>query len=321
MNLLITRHDKIGDFVLTLPMIKIAKEQTGAKIAVLVSQINYEFAKNIDFIDDVLLFDKNIFVLAKRIKERKIDISISAYIDTTIALALLFANVKIRISPATKIAQIFMNKPILQRRSKVEKREFEYNIDLLKAVFADINPNFTKPVLTFNKNEIDKIFNDFKQKFNIQQNYKFIAIHPGFGGSSDGNLSLEDYVNLAKFISTNQRIKIVFTFGPDDENSLNFIKNHIDFDAIIYQSDLTLINFCKLIVNFSLFISTSTGPMHLAGAVNTPTFSFFGNSKFASDKRWGSINEKQTNFCISQNYTKADFMRIKEKLKDIVNAI
>lgn len=47
MNLLITRHDKIGDYVLTLPMIKIAKQQlVDTKIIVLVSKVNYEFSKN-----------------------------------------------------------------------------------------------------------------------------------------------------------------------------------------------------------------------------------------------------------------------------------
>lgn len=322
MNLLITRHDKIGDFVLTLPMIKIAKEcLCGAKIIVLVSKINYEFAKNIDFIDKVVLFDKNIFTLAKRIKAHKIDISISAFLDTKIALALLFAGVKIRVAPATKIAQIFINRRILQRRSEVKMREFEYNIALLKAAFPTINPAFAKPVLNFNKSQIDEIFSEFRAKFNISGEYRFIGIHMGFGGSSEGNLSFNDYLNLAKFINTIPHIKIIFTFGPDDENALNFIKNRLDFEAIIYKCNLQLIDFCKFLANLSLFISTSTGPMHLAAAVNTPTFSFFGTSKFASDKRWGSINEKQINFCIPQNYSRAKFGEIKNELKRVLNGV
>ena len=46
MNLLITRHDKIGDFVVTLPLFKAIKEQyPNTKITALVSKINYKFAK------------------------------------------------------------------------------------------------------------------------------------------------------------------------------------------------------------------------------------------------------------------------------------
>ncbi|MGP1580544.1 MAG: glycosyltransferase family 9 protein [Wolinella sp.] len=67
MRLLITRHDKIGDFVLTLPMIKLAKEQIKeVKIIVLVSKVNFEFAKSIDFIDEVILYEKNPLLLAKK---------------------------------------------------------------------------------------------------------------------------------------------------------------------------------------------------------------------------------------------------------------
>ena len=68
MNLLISRHDKIGDFVLCLPMIKIAKETfVNYKIIVLVSKVNYEFAQNINFIDDVILYEDNLFALIKNI--------------------------------------------------------------------------------------------------------------------------------------------------------------------------------------------------------------------------------------------------------------
>ena len=59
MNLLITRHDKIGDFIVTLPLFKAIKEQyPKTKLTALVSKVNFEF-KNINFIDDVILYDKD----------------------------------------------------------------------------------------------------------------------------------------------------------------------------------------------------------------------------------------------------------------------
>ena len=53
--------------------------------------------------------------------------SISAFTDKKVALALFLAGVKKRIAPATKFAQIFSNIRVKQRRSRVEKREIEYN--------------------------------------------------------------------------------------------------------------------------------------------------------------------------------------------------
>lgn len=112
MNLLITRHDKIGDFVVTLPLFKAIKEQyPNTKLTALVSKINFDFAKEIDFIDNVILFDKeNLDTTLKQIKEKKFDASISCFIDTTLGKLLFKSGIKNRVAPATKIAQIFLIK-------------------------------------------------------------------------------------------------------------------------------------------------------------------------------------------------------------------
>jgi ADP-heptose:LPS heptosyltransferase len=72
---------------------------------------------------------------------------------------------------------------------------------------------------------------------------------------------------------------------------------------ITYQPS-TLLDYCYLIRDSELLISTSTGPMHLAGALNIKTVSFFGGSLFASPKRWQTVNDlsKQYNFIINQNF-------------------
>ncbi len=103
---------------------------------------------------------------------------------------------------------------------------------------------------------------------------KKVVFHPGFGGSSDGNLTLDDYINLARSI-TNSDYEIVFSFGPDDIDSKEYIQEHLDFEATIFDSKISLMEFTQYIANSVLFVSTSTGPMHLAGATNTKTLSFF----------------------------------------------
>ncbi len=294
MNLLITRHDKIGDFVLTLPTYQVAKKQIpNSRIIALVSKVNYELASSMGFIDDVILYDEDLFTLVKRIKEKNIDVSISAFTDTKLAFALLLAGVKKRYAPATKLAQIFSNNRVKQRRSLVKMTEAEYNLDLLKAFYPSIELKYDKPLLKFSKDEIETILLKFKKETDLESDYKYIAFHPGFGGSSDGNLTVDDYIKLAKSISRIKKVKVVFTFGPDDKETKEYIEKNLDFDAVLYDSKSSLIDFCKLLSSFEIFVSTSTGPMHLAGAVNIKTLSFFGNSLFASAKRWATISEKE----------------------------
>ncbi|PSM51721.1 glycosyltransferase, family 9 [Campylobacter blaseri] len=323
MNILITRHDKIGDFVLTLPMIKLAKNNIkNVRIILLVSKVNFEFAKELEFVDDVILYEDDILKLAKKIKKAKIDVSISAFIDTKLGLALFLSGIKQRVAPATKIAQIFFNKRLKQRRSRVEKREFEYNIDLLKYLYPNVKSYFSRPVINMDKKRQKLIFDEFKARYKIDENKQIICFHPGFGGSSDGNLKIEDYVRLYRSIAS-KNIQIVFSFGPDDKKSLEYIKKYCGNSVVCLDSKYSLIDFCYLISNFKIFVSTSTGPMHLAGAVNITTFSFFGSSLFASAKRWGSINEpsKQNNFSINKDYLEEDYIKIEQEFKKLVSEI
>ncbi|MDX4028603.1 glycosyltransferase family 9 protein [Aliarcobacter skirrowii] len=305
MNLLITRHDKIGDFLVSLPLFKAIKEQyPNTKLTALVSKINFEFAKEIPFIDDVILYDKNnLNKTLEEIKLKKFDVSISCFIDTSLATLLFKSRIKKRVAPATKIAQIFFNIRVKQRRSKVEKTEWQYNLDLAKAIFPDIKLDFKRPLLNL----------DVKKE-------KRVIFHAGFGGSSDGNLSLDDYLNLARSIKDSE-YEVVFSFGPDDEKSKEYIESKLDFKATIYNSKGTLLDFTKYIASSTLFVSTSTGPMHLAGATNSKTLSFFGDSLFASSKRWATISDEkyQNNFMLNKNYSKDDYIKIENCLKEILD--
>ena len=301
MNILITRHDKIGDFITALPMCKVLKEQTNHKIIMLVSKVNVALAMKMDFVDEVIEYSDDSFTLIKRINEQKIDVSISGFINNHLGLCLFLSKVKTRIAPATKLAQIFFNNTLKQRRSKVEKTEWGYNLDLLHNFDSSLKLDFKRPLINLEIQKDD-----------------FIIFHCGFGGSSDGNLSLDDYLKLAKKAS--EYTNIVFSFGPDDDVSKEYIKANIDFDASIKDDFESIWEFTKYIAKAKVFISTSTGPMHLAGLSNTITLSFFGASDFASPRRWSTISDikYQHNFILKENYANEQYEIIQAKLLEII---
>jgi len=84
---------------------------------------------------------------------------------------------------------------------------------------------------------------------------------------------------------------------------------------------MPLIEFCKFLAESKLLVSTSTGPMHLAGAVNTSTLSFFGDSVFASSRRWSTINnsDKQRNFMIGKNYSSEKFRQVEAAMLELIS--
>lgn len=301
MTILLTRHDKIGDFITALPMAKVLKEQTNHKIVFLVSKVNVALAKQMPFIDEVIEYTKDSKELILRFKQLKADISISAYIDTHLGWCLLRSGIKKRIAPATKIAQIFFNVRVKQKRSEVKMTEWQYNLELLKVFDPTLKLQFKTPLL----------------QLDIPKENRVI-FHPGFGGSSDGNLTLDEYLTLAKEASN--FCEVVFTFGPDDRVSKEYIESKLDFGAIIKDNFEDIWQLTQFIATARLFVSTSTGPMHLAGLTNTATFSFFGNSLFASSKRWATISEPklQNNYEIPLENKEEFYNKIESKMVQIL---
>ena len=196
MNILVVRTDKLGDFVTALPSMYVLKQYNPKnKIIACVAPLNKALAESCDFIDEVLVDDgSDIWSFVKKLKAAKIDVSITLYSNTRVAIAQFLARIPKRIAPATKIAQIFYTNRVTQRRSEVKMAEFEYNLELTKTLFSDINTEYKKPLLEFD--DAKNIYENFCRKNGIEK--EIVAFHVGFGGSSDANWTLEEYEILIR---------------------------------------------------------------------------------------------------------------------------
>lgn len=310
MNILVVRTDKLGDFITALPTLYALKADARSnKIIVCISPLNRALAESCDFIDEVISTqeDESAWALAKKIRAAKIDASITLFSNTKVALAQFLARVPIRIAPATKIAQIFYTQRVKQRRSQVKMAEFEYNLELAKVLFKDLDCSYIKPLLRFE--DAKSIYKQFCHEQNITK--PTVAFHVGFGGSSDANWSLDEYEILIRAVLTQEKYQVVLTFGPDEEHLLEDMKKRFESENILfYLSNEGLVNFAKLISNFKLFISTSTGTYHLASLVGTPTMTFFADSLFASAARWRGVGDVriQTHYMLPSDKKKRQEM-------------
>lgn len=317
MNILVVRNDKLGDFITALPTFYVLKHYNPEnRIIALVAPLNRKLAESCDFIDEVIVDEsEDILELAFKIKQARIDASITLFSNTRVALAQWIARIPIRIAPATKIAQIFYNRRIRQRRSEVKMAEFEYNLELTKALFPDISFDFPKPLLRFEG--ASEAYQSFCSEYGITK--PVVAFHPGFGGSSDANWTLDEYIELVQLTQSNSNIDIVMTFGPDEDTLYNKAKELLgESRVILYRSRGSVVDFAKLLSSFKLFISTSTGTYHLASAVGCETFTFFADTLFASASRWKSIGEQQSHFMIPLDSAGrgAMFEKVKQELKN-----
>ncbi len=285
MNILVVRNDKLGDFITALPTFYVLKKYNpNNKIIALVAPLTATLANECSFIDEVIVDVDSTLELSHLLKAHNIDASITLFSNTHVALAQFLARISIRIAPATKIVQYLYTKRIKQRRSRVEMAEFEYNLQLAKALFSDIALKIPSPLLEYD----NSVYKAFCEKEGITK--KVCAFHVGFGGSSDANWSEDEYVELINEAKKMKDVEVILTFGPDESELMQRMQSKLKW-VKTYQSREGLVEFAKLISHFDLFVSTSTGTFHLASLVGTPTLTFFGDSLFASSRRWRGIGD------------------------------
>ncbi|WP_415897377.1 glycosyltransferase family 9 protein [Neptuniibacter sp. QD57_21] len=324
-SVLITRHDKIGDFVVALPMFQCLKAvRPELRLVALVSKINLSLAQQLPYIDEVIEYQPdNLGATLAAVKKAKCSVSISAFIDSQLGFLLWRAGIPKRIGPATKLAQIWFNCRVKQRRSQVKKTEFAYNLDLLKAFDSQIETGIQAPLFGFAKADSIRALEAFNAQYQLENDRPIVAFHPGSGGSTDGNLTLQDYIRLAQAVIQQEKYRVVFTFGPDDESLIAETDAVLGGQAVLHRSQGSVYDFALLLSNFSLFVSTSTGPMHLAAGSNLKTISFFGDVKVASPARWASVNqpENQHNFTVPQDYSDELYSEIEEELLQLTEQV
>ena len=233
-------------------------------------------------ISGIINLSKNINIadvnLNNKISNQNYDYSISFFSTFNIAYKLWRSNIKKRYAPATKLAQFFYNRTIQQSRSKSLKPEYQYNIDLASYFLKDNGYEVNRidaPLIKLITQ--DKIKNSSK---------KYIFIHPFTGGSSK-TLSDNDFIRLCLALHKLCSCKFVLHCDKYDYEKCLNIKNKVaNLDMDIIKPTDQLIQMFSNINECDLFISGSTGPLHVAGSLNKKTVGFYPSKKSSTSLRW-----------------------------------
>jgi len=309
-KILVIRNDKLGDFMLAWPAISLLKAQyPDSTITALVPDYTRPVAEMCPWIDELLIEPvrastiKYVFLLAKLIKQRKFDCSVSLFSQTTTSLALWLARVPKRYGPASKLAQIFLNRRLVQRRSRSLKPEFEYNLDLARYVIDDNGDTHVQipepPFLTIDRSKTEKHKQAFVADNKISNTTRLVAIHPGSGGSAN-NLTLEQYSKIAHMLYNCEKVFFIITAGPEEYELASSLSAQLeDIEHIIYHSTRGLGEFTNFLSICDMFISGSTGVLHIAGAMDIPTAAFYTNRTSATSLRWQTLNREENRLSFS----------------------
>ncbi len=302
-KILVIRNDKLGDFMLSLPVFKLLKHcLPDSTLHALVPNYTRDIALACDAIDDVVTDPgdkaplRAQLQLLRSIRQQRYDAVITLFSTTRIGFIIWLAGVKYRLAPATKLAQIFYNHRLTQRRSRSEKPEYGYNLDLAHHYLSDhqIESGFqlAGPFLRFPQDRVLEQKRVFLAEHHIAGDPGLIIVHPGSGGSAN-NLSLEQYAKLITQLKPDPEHHVVITAGPDELDKAERLSTLIKgIPHSIYYSQQGLVDFARFLQSASLFISGSTGPLHIAGALDVPTAAFYPSRRSATSLRWQTLNSE-----------------------------
>jgi len=297
LKILIIRNDGIGDLILSIPCFnQIKKMYPYSNLSVLVNSYNRDIIKSIPTIDNIIVYEHCNKNFIEKLNNFKYDILICLYSTKNIYQLINKLHIETKIGPISKLASFYtFNYGVSQNRSLCLKNEAEYNLDLIKL----LNPKLYQlnykinTKLYYNDEHLNNI-NLFLEKHKIK-NKRYIIIHPN-NNKSCKNIKIDDYCDIIDNIIDNYRnLYIILTGTLNEKHNLMMIKNKIKYknQIILFINTRSILNLVALIDKSSLFISTSTGPLHIASCLKKNIIGIYSKQKTTTPKRWGAFNNEQ----------------------------
>lgn len=298
MKILVVRNDKLGDFMLAWPAFAALKlSLPESRIDALVSGYTADIARLCPHIDNVIVdpgADADSRDFAGTLLEARYDAAITLFSTGRIGWLLWRARIPTRVAPATKLAQFFHNARLTQRRSRSEKPEYAYNVDLVRHFLAGLGLPCREghpPWLVFPHDETQALRRRFCAAHGIDATQRLVFLHPGSGGSAN-NLDIGQYARLGLALESADGHHLVISAGPGEIDKANELSGRLSrVGPTVYHSTAGLEAFAHHIAFCDLFISGSTGPLHIAGALNCNTAAFYPRRRSSTALRWQTLNE------------------------------
>lgn len=296
-RILIVRTDRIGDVLLSTPVIKALRETyPQAYIAMMVSPYAKEIVEGNPYLDEVIIYDKDgkhkswqrSMKFALRLKKKKFDLAIVLHPTNRVHLLTFFAGIPHRVGYDKKLGSLLTER-LMHQKHLGQKHELEYNLDLLRHLGIEINDkNLFMPV----NSEVQRWARDIFSREGVKEGDKILAVHPAASCPSKV-WPVERLAAVSDELAGKYGLKIVVVSGPKDIAKAEALIKNMKSQAIDLSGRTSLSQLAAVLERCALFISNDSGPVHLAVAVGIPVISIFGrNQRGLSPVRWGPLGKK-----------------------------
>jgi len=283
MKILIIRVTRIGDVLLTTPVVKVLKENyPNAKISFMVSEEIKDILIDNPYIDEIITIKNNIIYkilkeknkkevifsflkLLKKIKNSNFDWIIDFHGTGKTAFFSIISFSKNRIGKDKKSFSFVYN-----YKYKTNNKIHIVNDQINYLKF--INPNMKYNSLNFVIKTNSKKLKDVNNIITKDPNKIIIGIVP-FTSHIRKNWNISNFVDICNWINENLNAKIVILGDSSREEDWKEITKKINEPVLNLIGKTSIKELIEIINGLDFLITGDTVPMHIAVAVNTPLIS------------------------------------------------
>lgn len=285
-NIMLIRLNRIGDALVTTPLIKVLKESLDCKITVLADSKNHFVFKHNPFVDEVLIFNKGLkgfFEIKNYVIENKINTIVDLHDDvsTTVTYLMALINAPNKFALQKKIKNIYTK--TVPRPDPKQTHIIERILEIRKLFgIVDEVPKDLRVVYKPKKENLIQAKTFFKNTYS--GNAKIIGVNISAG--SDARFwGTENYKKLISFLKKYSNDLILFSAKSD----IKYAREIADNDTLIYPVSENFDRFASGISNLVFLITPDTSVVHLASAFNIPMFGIYVHYN-TTDMIWTPYN-------------------------------
>ncbi len=315
-KILFIRLNKIGDALVTTPLLKIVKEKTGAQIFVLADSKNHFIFRKNPFVDEVFVFNKKLrelILLRKKITNEKFDVVVDLHDDVSTTVSFMIASLKINY----KFGLEKENEVIFTHTVKRPDPETNHIIDRMNSLAKLFDIDITDQDINIQYKVDDTSLQHVKNYLNkiFPENKFLVGINISAGSYSRfwGKQRFRDLINYFQ----NYNINLVLLCSTRDlDKAQDISHNKI---KIYYSPDFN--EFSAMISKLDFLFTPDTSVVHIASAFQIPVFGIYVKYN-TNDMIWSPYKSKFG--CViteEPNFDKLEFEETINKLKPFFEEI
>lgn len=298
MRILVTRTDRIGDFVLSTPIFKALREKyPEAWIAGLTFSTHRELIEGNPYLDEFVLYDKadrekswwGNFQFSRLLARKKFDVVIHLHATNRMHLVTWLAGIPKRIGWSRRAAwTLTENYPYVKARG--EKHEAFYNFELLRSLGITPPQNLETFVPTTSKQLLST--EELLTQKGLEKDKPWVIFNPSASDVSK-MWPLDKFCTVANELAQNYDVHLVVIGSKKDSAHVQKFLQGVSEPVCNLGGLLSLGMLGVLLKKSALLISNDSGPVHVAQAVGTSVVSIFHKrlDPGLSPERWKPLYE------------------------------